>query len=255
MRLQGKRALVTGGARGIGKGVVERYLAEGAKVIVMDRSEADLKETEAELTAAGYGDSVRFLVCDISEPELLTRQAAEAIGYWQGLDILVNNAGIAFRESFMDITPDHWNKVMNINLNAVFQLSQIAARQMIQQGTGGSIVNMSSKNGLAGSSMLAHYNTSKAGIILLTQSMAVELAPHAVRVNAVAPGFIDTPLDRGLREKEGLAPYSERTPMKRLGTIEEVANVFLFLASGESSYVTGTTITVDGGHMANASEV
>jgi len=147
MRLQGQRALVTGGARGIGKGIVEKYLAEGAKVIVMDRSEADLKETQSELTEAGYGDSVKFLVCDISDPELVERQAAEAIGYWQGLDILVNNAGIAFRESFMDITPDHWNKVMNINLNAVFQLSQIAARQMIEQGTGGSIVKMSLKNG------------------------------------------------------------------------------------------------------------
>lgn len=255
MRLAGKRALVTGGARGIGRGVVERFLAEGANVSVMDRNEEDLREAQAEWIASGLGGSVHVQVCDISKPEELEEKARLAIDRWEGIDILVNNAGIAFREPFLDISAERWNSVMNINLNATFQLSQQAAKAMVEQGTGGSIINMSSKNGLFASAMLAHYNASKAGVVLLTQSMAVELAAYGIRVNAVAPGLIDTPLDRALRKKENLPPYSERTPMKRLGTIEEVANAFLFLASDEASYVTGTTLVVDGGHLAAASEV
>lgn len=255
MRLSGKRAIVTGGARGIGKGIVQRFLNEGALVSVMDRNEEDLKELQAELVAVGQGESAQFLVCDVGLPEQLEKQAIAAMDRWNGIDILVNNAGIAFREPFLDIAAERWNQVINVNLNATFQLCQLVAQRMIQQGTGGSIVNMSSKNGLSSSAMLAHYNASKAGVVLLTQSMAVELAPHGIRVNSVAPGLIDTPLDRALRIKDNLPPYSDRTPMKRLGTIEEVANCFLFLASDESSFVTGSTLVVDGGHLASASEV
>jgi len=254
MRLFGKRALVTGGARGIGRGIAKRFLSEGAKVVVLDRNEGDLKEMQAELSSSGYENMIRFVVCDLGQLELLDQAVTSALDSWQGIDILVNNAGIAIREPFVDIKLEHWHATMNVNLNAVFYVSQLAAKRMIAQGTGGSIVNMSSKNGLAASSMIAHYNASKAGICLLSQSMAVELAQYGIRVNAVAPGFIDTPLDRSIREKENLPSSSDRTPMKRLGTIEEVANVFLFLASSESSYVTGTTIVVDGGHLANASE-
>ena len=144
---------------------------------------------------------------------------------------------------------------MAVNVRAMFMLSHRIAKRMVETRVPGSIVNMSSKNGLAGSSKLTHYNTSKAGIHLLTQSMAVELAEHAIRVNAVAPGFIETPLDRELKQKEMDLKLTERTPMKRLGTVEEVANAVFFLASSEASYITGTTLVVDGGHLANASEI
>ncbi|SCW77254.1 NAD(P)-dependent dehydrogenase, short-chain alcohol dehydrogenase family [Paenibacillus tianmuensis] len=252
MRLSGKRALVTGGAQGIGKGIVGRFLAEGANVIALDRNETELKAMREEF--AGQAERLALSVCDLRDLEQLEQAAGEAFDRWQGIDIVINNAGIAYRESFLDIPLAHWDAVMDINVRAVFRLGQLAAEQMIRQGTGGSIVNMSSKNGLAGSSMLAHYNASKAGVILLSQSMAVELAPHGIRVNVVAPGFVETPLDRELRIREGLPTFSERTPMRRSATIDEVANVFLFLASDESSYVTGSTIAVDGGHLANASE-
>jgi NAD(P)-dependent dehydrogenase (short-subunit alcohol dehydrogenase family) len=253
MRLLGKRAIVTGGARGIGHGVATRFLQEGANVVVIDRNETDLQASSVEWKKAGY--EVVVLACDLSDRKRLEEVAFEAISIWNGVDILINNAGIAFREPFLGISQEHWDAVLDVNLNSMFRLSQIVAQKMVDQNTGGSIVNMSSKNGILASSMLAHYNVSKAGVILLTQSMAVELAKNGIRVNAVSPGLIDTPLDRELKLKENLPDMSTRTPMGRLGTIEEVANVFLFLASEESSYVTGATIVVDGGHLANASEL
>jgi len=256
VRLQGKRAVITGGARGIGQGIARRFAEEGASVFILDRSEAELSETCKELSEL-YPGRVGGDSCDVSDLGQMERSMTKAMAYWNGIDVLVNNAGIAFRESFVDIAPERWDQVMDINVRSMFYLSQLASRQMIRQGTGGSIVNMSSKNGVMGSSQLCHYNASKAGVVLLTQSIAVELASYGIRANAVAPGFIETPMDRELKLKEGLDPsyISSRTPMGRMGTIEEVANVFLFLASDESSYVTGTTIVVDGGHLANASEV
>jgi NAD(P)-dependent dehydrogenase (short-subunit alcohol dehydrogenase family) len=256
MRLNGKRTVVSGGARGIGKGIARRFAEEGAYVCVLDKSERELADTRAELSGLFPG-RVEGIVCDVRDLEQIENSMMKAMNLWNGIDVLVNNAGIAIREAFVDISYEHWDAMMNINLRSMFVLSQLAAKQMIEQGIGGSIVNMSSKNGMMASSQLCHYNASKGGVILLTQSAAVELAPHGIRVNAVAPGFIETPMDRELKIKEGIDPsfISPRTPMKRMGTIEEAANVFLFLASDESSYVTGTTIAVDGGHLANASEI
>ncbi|MBN2984899.1 MULTISPECIES: SDR family NAD(P)-dependent oxidoreductase [Cohnella] len=254
MRLQGKRALVTGAARGIGLGIARRFLEEGAAVALLDRSEAELQEALAECRTIA-ADRVSAERCDLRADADLEEAAERAFGRLGGIDIVVNNAGIAFREPFLDIPAEHWNAVFDINVRAVFRLGQLAARRMIRQGTGGAIVNMSSKNGLAASSELAHYNASKAAVILLTESMAVELAPHGIRVNAVAPGFVDTPLDRKLREQSNLPAFSAHTPMKRAATVEEVANAFLFLASDEASYVTGTTLRIDGGHLANGSEL
>lgn len=256
MRLLGKRVVISGSARGIGKGIARRFAEEGACIYLLDRSEPELADTIAELSLA-YPGRIDGIRCDVSDTEQMETCMTKAMDRWGGIDILVNNAGIAIREPFVDATCDHWDIMMNINLRSMFVLSQLAAKRMIKQGGGGSIVNMSSKNGVMASSQLCHYNASKGGVILLTQSIAVELAPYGIRVNAVAPGFIETPMDRELKIKEGIDPsfISPRTPMKRLGTIEEVANVFLFLASDESSYVTGTTLVVDGGHLANASEI
>lgn len=255
MRLHNKRVLITGGAQGIGYGIASKFLEQGAKVFLTDRSEDKLQETVLQLRAT-YGDRVQSAVCDVSREEQLEQIATVAWQQWDGLDILINNAGIAEREPFLDITLQYWEHLMNVNLKATFYLSQLVCRKMVEQGISGAVVNMTSKNGLSGSSMLAHYNASKGGVVLLTESMAVELAKHHIRVNAVAPGFIDTPLDRELKKKEkNPLDLTSRTPMGRLGTVEEVANAFLFLASDEASYITGTTLIVDGGHMANAGEI
>ncbi len=254
MRLNLKRTIVTGGASGIGHGIVERFLQEGAIVAVMDYKEKELQSVVSEWQQQGY--RVAGFVCDLRNREQLEQITAQAIAFLGGVDILINNAGIAFRQDFLDISNENWDAVLEVNLRASFRLSQLIVQRMMSQGTGGSIVNMASKNGLSASSKLAHYNASKAGLVLLTQSLAVEMAPYAIRVNAVAPGFIDTPLDRELKRKDPTIPkISLRTPMGRLGTIEEVANAFLFLASDEASYITGSTLVVDGGHLANASEL
>lgn len=222
-------------------------------MVLLDRNEVEL--LTALETLKVYGEKADMEICDLRDVSQLAQAVSRAFARFGGIDIVVNNAGIAFREHFLDISAEHWNAVFDINVKAVFFIGQLAARQMISQGGGGVIINMSSKNGLAASSELAHYNASKAAVILLTESMAVELAPYGIRVNAVAPGFVDTPLDRKLREVSKLPAYSEHTPMRRAATIQEAANVFLFLASDEASYVTGETIRVDGGHLANGSEL
>ncbi|AIQ68793.1 SDR family NAD(P)-dependent oxidoreductase [Paenibacillus graminis] len=253
MRLAEKRVLVTGAARGIGLAIARRFLEEGARVILLDRSEEELRAAAEEL--ADYGGDSAVEVCDLRDLAQLEQSAAKAFTHFGGIDIVVNNAGIAYREPFLDISSEHWDAVLEINVRAVFRIGQLAARQMIGQGGGGAIINMSSKNGISASAELAHYNASKAAVILLTESMAVELAPYGIRVNAVAPGFVDTPLDRRLREEAGLPSHSEHTPMKRAATPQEIANVFLFLASDDAGYVTGETVRVDGGHLANGSEL
>ncbi|GGC89562.1 3-oxoacyl-[acyl-carrier-protein] reductase FabG [Thalassobacillus devorans] len=253
MRLEGKRALVTGGASGIGKGIAARFLKEGASVLIADKNSEGLIKTAEQFK--GEGHACEYIVAVLSDRRQLDVLAEHAWSCWGGIDILVNNAGVAVREPFVDIEAERWDQIMEVNLNAIFFLTQKITRKMIDNRIKGSIVNMASKNGVAGSSALAHYNTSKGGIILLTQSMAVELAAKEIRVNALAPGFIETPLDQKLKQADDSLNLTERTPMQRVGTVEEVANCALFLASDEASYVTGSTLVVDGGHLANASEL
>ncbi|MBD2843692.1 SDR family oxidoreductase [Paenibacillus sp. IB182496] len=257
--MAGKRVLVTGAAQGIGLGIARRFLAEGARVVLLDRDEAGLAEAlrSLQLLREDSAADANALteVCDLGDPAALEAAAERAMTRLGGLDVLVNNAGIAYREAFLDIPLAQWEAVFDVNVRAAFRLGQLAARRMIADGHGGAIVNMSSKNGLSGSGELAAYNASKAALILLGESMAVELAPHGIRVNAVAPGFVDTPLDRRLREQQGLPPVSARTPMGRAATIDEVAAACLYLASDEASFVTGATLRVDGGHLAAASEL
>ncbi len=247
-----KRVLVTGAASGIGRGIAEKFLSAGCKVVLLDKDEQKLSaalQDLAELKGASHA-----VICDISDENEVQSAADACWKCWDGLDILINNAGWAAREPFLEISLANWDKILEINLRGTFLLSQWISKEMAAQQIPGSIVNISSKNGLAGSSKLAHYNASKAGINLLTQSMAVELAAYNIRVNAVAPGFIDTPLDQALKQKEEQLNLTDKTPLNRLGTIEEVANGVFFLASDQASYITGSILPIDGGHLANASE-
>ncbi|GAB2537794.1 SDR family NAD(P)-dependent oxidoreductase [Gracilibacillus alcaliphilus] len=250
--MEGKTVLVTGAARGIGKAIAERFLQKQADVVFLDKDKDLLRQTIAEQPLNSQLAIAR--VCDITD-EAQVKTAVQSIWEEMGkIDVLINNAGLARREDFLDIDLANWDQIMNVNLRGTFVISQLVAKKMLQHQQRGSIVNITSKNGLAGSGKLSHYNTSKAGVHMLTQSMAVELAAHGIRVNAVAPGFIDTPLDQSLKQQEQIDDVTRHTPMKRMGTCQEVANGVYFLASDDASYITGTTLVIDGGHLANASE-
>ena len=244
MRLEGKSAIVTGAGRGIGKAIARRFLEEGALVMICDLDESRLEATHEDLSAIGQ---VRSEVVDVTSRqavEHLARQAKRAFGR---IDVLANNAGISRFEPFLEITDENWNDTLEVNLKGVFLCSQVVAAEMKNQQSG-AIVNMGSTNGILGEEGLAHYNASKAGVILLTKTMAIELAPHNIRVNSVCPGFILTELqlESGM-SKETIEDYTSLIPLKRYGAVEEVASAFAFLASEEASFITGTELVVDGG--------
>jgi NAD(P)-dependent dehydrogenase (short-subunit alcohol dehydrogenase family) len=185
---------------------------------------------------------------DVSEPEDVARAFAELTDRWGGLDVLVNNAGISLRHRFMDITPQEWQHVLRVNLDGVFFVAQAAARLM-RKGDGGVILNMGSTNGLVGYHYYADYNASKAGVIELTRSMALELAP-SIRVNAVCPGFILTPMQDAEYTEEQKKLFSDKLPLQRLGSPQDVAALFAFLASDDASFITGGSFVIDGGEIA-----
>lgn len=241
--LEDKRVLVTGGAGGIGSATAARFLAEGARVAVLDCDDAALARLERELL--GLSGAVR---ADVSDPAAVARAFDEIEHLWGGLDILINNAGISVRQSFVDITPDQWQRVVDVNLGGIFYVAQQAARRMLAGG-GGVIVNMGSTNGLMGYPYYADYNASKAGVIELTRSMALELAP-AIRVNAVCPGFILTPMQEAEYTPEMRHAFAGRVPLRRLGRPEDVAGLFAFLASDDAAFITGQCFVIDGGEIA-----
>jgi 3-oxoacyl-[acyl-carrier protein] reductase len=246
MRLKGKIAVVTGAGRGIGEAIARKFLQEGATVIICDALKARVEEAAGRLAAYG---TVQSFAVDVTNRENVQAMIDETVGIFGRIDILANNAGIARFEPFLEIEDKNWNDTLAVNLTGTFICSQIAARVMAKQKSG-AIVNMASTNGILGEEALAHYNASKAGIVLLGKTMAIELAPYGIRVNSICPGSIQTDLAlEGGQPAEELEQYFAKIPLKRRGSTEEVANAFAFLASDEASFITGTELVVDGGQI------
>jgi NAD(P)-dependent dehydrogenase (short-subunit alcohol dehydrogenase family) len=243
--LQDKRVLVTGGASGIGAATAERFLGEGSRVSILDRDRAAREALAARLDA--LSGAYHADVADPSQVQAAFDIAIETMG---GIDVVINNAGISIRHAFLDITHEEWNRVLATNLTGVFHVAQIAARHMVERG-GGVILNTASTNGLMGYPLYADYNASKAGVIELTRSMALELAPK-VRVNAVAPGYVMTPMQRAEYSDEMLAEVNRKIPLNRHAEPAEIAGLFAYLASDDAAFISGQVFTIDGAETAGS---
>ena len=241
--LKDKRVLITGGASGIGFATAGRFLEEGSRVAILDRDEAALQRTRKELP--GLQGTIH---ADVSDDKSVARAFDELDRLFGGLDVLINNAGISIRHPFMDITPDQWRTVIGVNLNGVFYVAQQATRRMLAGG-GGVILNMGSTNGLMGYHYYADYNATKAGVIELSRSMALELGP-SIRVNAICPGFIMTPMQEAEYTPEVRRTFENKVPLRKPGRPEDVAALFAFLASDEAAFISGQSFVIDGGEIA-----
>lgn len=251
MRLGGKRTLITGGGTGIGRATAELFAREGAHVMVSGRRRSELDETVRRVEA--IGGRAALVQGDVARPGDAARMVADTVAAFGGLDILVNNAGIIVRgASVTSVAIEDWDRVLGIDLTGVFLVSRFALTEMVRVKHGGSIVNVSSISGLFGDPNLAPYNAAKGGVNLLTKNMALDYASHGIRVNAVCPGRIATPMPRSrLRPEEDwdgvLARWGQNIPLGRVGRPEDVAHAILFLASDEAQWITGAALVVDGG--------
>jgi NAD(P)-dependent dehydrogenase (short-subunit alcohol dehydrogenase family) len=241
--LGNKRVLITGGAGGIGTATAARFLVEGSRVVVLDRDPDALARLASQLPALSG-----TICADVSDPDDVARAFAEMADLAGGLDILINNAGISIRHGFLEITPEDWQAVLDVNLSGVFFVAQQAARRMLED-SGGVILNMGSTNGLMGYPYYADYNATKAGVIELTRTMALELGPK-LRVNAVCPGFILTPMQAAEYTDQMQSAFASKLPLNRLGRPEDVAALFAFLASDDAAFITGQCFVIDGGELA-----
>lgn len=244
--LEGKRAIVTAGANGIGRAIVERFVAEGASVTF-----CDIDVTAGGALAGELGPSVSFAAVDCGDTGAVRAFMDQAIARAGGVDILVNNAGVAVSGSILDLSDEDFDTCMSINLKSAFAASQVAARRMIADKISGAIINMSSVNAVMTIPHILAYNISKGGLSQLTRNAAVALAPHGIRVNAIGPGTIMTELARKsvLTSDVARRQVLSRTPLGRAGEPSEIAAIAVFLASEESSYITGQVIYADGGRL------
>ena len=241
--LAGRVCIVTGGAQGIGEACVRRFAREGAQVVI-----ADIDDARGAALAAELGGV--YLHCDVGNKAQVDALVAQAMAAHGRIDVLVNNAGIFKAADFLDMTEADFDAVLRVNLKGAFLMGQAVAREMARAGKG-SIVNMSSVNGVLAIPTIAGYNVSKGGINQLTRVMALSLADKGIRVNAVAPGTIATELaaQAVLTSEEAMARIMSRTPMRRLGEPSEIADTVAYLASDAASYITGEIVVVDGGRM------
>lgn len=249
MRLSGKVAIVTGASAGIGLACAKRYAAEGAKVVLADINEERGRAAVDSITAEG--GTATFVSCDVGDKAQVNALVDAAVNAYGRLDVMVANAGIVHACDFLDLEEEDFDRVLRVNLKGVFLCGQAAARQMVKQGEGGAIVNMSSVNAVMAIPTITPYVVAKGGVNQLTKTMALSLADKGIRVNAIGPGSIMTEVlqavnsDAAARNK-----IMSRTPMGRIGEPDEIASIAVFLATADSSYVTGQCIYADGGRLA-----
>ena len=245
MKLKGKVAIVTGSGQGIGKGIALELAREGAKIIISDINQETINKTVDEMKSSGA--EVLGVKADVSKAEEINQMVKTVIEKFGRVDVLVNNAGIYPFKLLTEMSGEDWDKVLNVNLKGVFNCTKGVLPEMIKQ-KGGSIVNIASIAGaVVGYINLAHYSASKGGVLGFTRSAALELSQYGIRVNAIAPGAIETPGTKIMGE-DALKQFSQMIPLKRLGKPEDIGKAVVFLASEDSSYITGQMIVVDGGH-------
>lgn len=253
-RLRGKVALVTGGARGIGRAVCERFAAEGARVVVADLEVAAVAQVAAELGGGALGVGL-----DVTDQRSIEAAVAAVVGQAGGIDVLVNNAGVYELQPILEMTRERTARVFAVNVEGLLFTTQAVARQMVAQGRGGRIINFASQAGRRGEPLSVAYCATKAAVISITQSTALDLVRHGIGVNAIAPGVVDTPMwdlvDAIFAAREGLPPGEKKrrtaaaVPAGRFGTAEEQAAMAAFLASDDAAYVVGQCYNVDGGNV------
>jgi meso-butanediol dehydrogenase / (S,S)-butanediol dehydrogenase / diacetyl reductase len=251
--LKGKRVLITGGASGIGAATAARFIEEGSRVSILDRNADACRAMHNDLMARLDPPPFSYIVADVTDRLQVERAVIRAIEFMGGIDVLINNAGISIRHKFLDITPAEWDRVLAVNLTGVFYVAQAVARHMVERYSAergpGVILQTASTNGIMGYPYYADYNATKAGVIELTRSMALELAPR-VRVCAVAPGYVLTPMQQAEYNDAMLAEVNAKIPLGRHATPEEIAGLFAYLASDDAAFATGQVFTLDGGETA-----
>ena len=247
MRLQNKVAFITGANSGIGKAIALRFAAEGAHVAV-NYLPGGTRDADATTEVATFGTTGIAVGGDVSKREDVERMVAEVVGKFGRLDIAVNNAGMEIKKPFLEVTDEEWNRVLNVDLYGAFLVSQAAARQMVKQGQGGKLINISSVHEDIPFPGYTAYCAAKGGMRMMMRNLAMELAPDKINVNNIAPGAIATPINQAvLQDPTAKEEAISEIPWGRFGKPEEVASVAVFLASDESEYVTGSTYYVDGG--------